>query len=232
MECDKNLNGNKIETKICTVCKTELPATLEFFHAQSNGKYGVRGWCKKCNEEKRKVYASTDKAKARHAELERIRRKKMYEQDPNYYKNIYERVAEKQNKIRKEKYWNDPEYRAKKFEAEKRYKESGRRYEVGSTPEQAEKSRIRRKKRYYANPEREKEEMAKWKEKNPNYMKEKMKERLVKMPDSFIINHILRYSNLTKEDITPEMIETKRLLIQLKRECGMTAYKYNQLNKK
>lgn len=221
-----------METKICTKCRNEYPATLSFFRKQPRGKYGLNCTCKMCLAIYRKAYASTDKAKKAHAERERVRRKKIYEQDPDYYKKNYERYGEKQNKIRKEKYWNDAEYRAKKFEAEKRYKESGRRYEVSTTPEQAEKSRIRRKKRYYSNIEREKEAMAKWKEKNPNYMKEKTKQRVLEMPDSFIINHILRYSNLTKEDITPEMIETKRLLIQLKRECGMTAYKYNQLNKK
>lgn len=221
-----------METKICTVCKTELPATLYFFYAQKRGKYGVRSCCKKCSEEKSKVYASTDKAKARHAERERIRRKKMYEKDPNFYKKIYKKFGEKQNEIRREKYRNDPEYRAKKFEQEKRYKESGRRREVSTTPEQRIKSRIRRRISYYSNIEKERQKYKIWRANNPEYMKKKTKERTEKLPDTFIINHILRYSNLKKEDITPEMIETKRLLIKLKRECGMTAYKYNQLNKK
>ena len=84
------------------------------------------------------------------------------------------------NEKRKLKYKTDEEFRLKKYEQEKKYKESGRRHEVSTTPEQAEKSRIRRKKRYYANPEKEKEAMAKWKEKNPNYMKEKNERKTYK----------------------------------------------------
>jgi len=37
-----------METKICTKCKNEFPASKDYFNAQKNGKYGLRSVCKKC----------------------------------------------------------------------------------------------------------------------------------------------------------------------------------------
>lgn len=37
-----------IPTKRCTVCKTEFPATTEFFYRRKTGKYGVMAKCKGC----------------------------------------------------------------------------------------------------------------------------------------------------------------------------------------
>lgn len=42
--------------------------------------------------------------------------------------------------------------------------------------------------------------------------------RVIELSDSIIINRIRRHSNLEKKDINIEMIETKRLLLKLKRE--------------
>lgn len=35
--------------KRCSKCDIEYPATTKFFHKGKNGKYGLRGDCKKCN---------------------------------------------------------------------------------------------------------------------------------------------------------------------------------------
>ncbi len=36
-------------TKICTKCKVEYPATLDYFNKQKHGKYGLRAYCKTCH---------------------------------------------------------------------------------------------------------------------------------------------------------------------------------------
>ena len=59
-ECNNNRNRAKINpvntdksiTKICTTCGREFPATLEYFHRQKRGKYGVTSECKFCIAEK------------------------------------------------------------------------------------------------------------------------------------------------------------------------------------
>lgn len=48
-----------MDTKICTKCKRELPATLDFFYKQKRGLFGLHSRCKECyreydNSEKRK----------------------------------------------------------------------------------------------------------------------------------------------------------------------------------
>lgn len=40
-----------IKTKICTKCKRELPATIDYFHRQCQNKSGLRSWCKECRSE-------------------------------------------------------------------------------------------------------------------------------------------------------------------------------------
>jgi hypothetical protein len=38
-------------TRVCTVCKKELPATTEYFQKQKTGKYGLQSKCKSCAHE-------------------------------------------------------------------------------------------------------------------------------------------------------------------------------------
>ena len=38
-------------TRICTTCKKEYPATLEYFHKMKNGKHGLKNACKTCSNE-------------------------------------------------------------------------------------------------------------------------------------------------------------------------------------
>lgn len=40
-----------MQTKICSRCRNEYPATEEYFHKQKKGKYGVTSRCKKCVSE-------------------------------------------------------------------------------------------------------------------------------------------------------------------------------------
>jgi predicted nucleic acid-binding Zn ribbon protein len=43
-----------VQTKVCSKCKVEKPATLENFHYASKGKYNLRSVCKDCRREGRK----------------------------------------------------------------------------------------------------------------------------------------------------------------------------------
>jgi len=49
--------------KICTKCKSELPATVEYFHKNRNGKFGLRGVCKKCYKCYSSVYYTNNRKK-------------------------------------------------------------------------------------------------------------------------------------------------------------------------
>ena len=49
--------------KRCTKCGETLPATTEYFYKAKNGKYGLRGECKKCLIECGKQYRENNKEK-------------------------------------------------------------------------------------------------------------------------------------------------------------------------
>lgn len=43
-----------MDTKVCTKCGIEKPATSEFFHQSKRGKYGVMTLCKECRNKSRR----------------------------------------------------------------------------------------------------------------------------------------------------------------------------------
>jgi len=85
-------------TKTCTKCKEEKPATLEYFHKQPRGKFGVTSICRICHIERMKNYYLKNKEK------EKIRNRKYYDNNfekennrhlSHYYEN-WELVNKKQ----------------------------------------------------------------------------------------------------------------------------------------
>lgn len=40
-----------METRICTKCNNEFPATTEYFHVSKSSKFGLKSWCKNCANE-------------------------------------------------------------------------------------------------------------------------------------------------------------------------------------
>ena len=78
-----------MKTKVCTVCKQEKPATLEYFAKQSRSKDGLQCKCKICN----KKYREENK-------------KQVAESKKQWYKENKERISkersEKDKKFRKE----------------------------------------------------------------------------------------------------------------------------------
>jgi hypothetical protein len=53
------------ETKVCTKCHIEKPATLEYFHHDNEGRNGLHPSCKSCESKKRKIYYENNHSKVR-----------------------------------------------------------------------------------------------------------------------------------------------------------------------
>ena len=202
--------------KICTGCNEKLPANNNYFNYQKNGKYSLRSKCKECIKKYRVKYTSTDEYKEKH----RLSMIKYRKENPLKSKEVANRSRnkhkEKINNNRREKYLNDPIFKQKCIDIEKKYKESGRRKEVASSPEALSKSRIRNKNRRKNKDYREKEYLI-----NAVYRKEN-KEKLTKMHFENRLNLIPSYVaqtiRISVKDLTPEIYETKKIIIELKRE--------------
>lgn len=72
-----------METKICTKCNKELPATNDYFYKSKIIKSGLRPACKKCNDTEKKEYSKTEKGK-----------KIIEEYRINYYQKHKEQIKE------------------------------------------------------------------------------------------------------------------------------------------
>ena len=142
-------------------------------------------------------------------------------------KKSYEKNKDRLNMERRERYKTDPEYKSKKMECEIRYRSSGRRYEVSSTPSQRMKSRIRSRVRRQ-NPElrrRDNEHNAQYREMHKDNIRNRHKKRRQELVDSYVA-HVM---HISLRDIPPEIIETKRLIIKLRRELRSNNIKIRQL---
>lgn len=67
-------------TKICTKCKTEYPATTEYFHRDKTKQDGMHHICKSCRCESERKRLENDVYRERHRVTEQQRR----HNDPNY----------------------------------------------------------------------------------------------------------------------------------------------------
>ena len=81
------------ETKICTKCKEELPATTEYFHRHNQSNDSLRSRCKKCrnktNQRWRKIKAN-EKKKESPPKVQCTKCKQWYSATVEYfYKNQY-----------------------------------------------------------------------------------------------------------------------------------------------
>ena len=205
-----------MQTKICNKCNNEFPATLDYFFAQKKGKYGVRAKCKQCLKEYASEYRSTPEYRERHRlEMIEYRKKK-----PQLIKKINDKSRNKNKEIYNEKrrylYKTDTEYKQKKIEQERKYKESGRRYFVGSKPEQREKAVIRSRNRRL-NPEKRIQDYKygeRYRNENRIVLNEKSKIKRIELHDSYVAHTLDKFTH----ELTPEIIEQKRLIIKLKRE--------------
>jgi len=59
--------------KICTLCKQELPATVDFFNKDRRRKDGFQNACRECNRERSRRYYAENKEKHREVMADRRR---------------------------------------------------------------------------------------------------------------------------------------------------------------
>lgn len=99
-----------MDTKICTQCKRELPATTDFFHPRKDRPCGLNAWCRECHlaynrKTKRKRYREEPWYKER--ELKRTRDYWKKHPDKKLENNKKDRERYKINK--KDKEWVEKE---------------------------------------------------------------------------------------------------------------------------
>jgi hypothetical protein len=77
-----------MDTKVCTGCGGEFPATVEFFHRKKNGKFGLRSVCKSCALEYQREYCKTngDKCNKYQSEYRNDNKDKIKEYQSEYRK--------------------------------------------------------------------------------------------------------------------------------------------------
>ena len=74
-----------MKTKICTICKRELPLTS--YNRCSRNKNGLKELCKECSRKKSKIYRqnNVEKEKARHAEYRKRNRNYILKKSKEYH---------------------------------------------------------------------------------------------------------------------------------------------------
>ena len=192
-------------TKICTGCKKEMLATKEFFHSQKGGKYGLNSKCKPCTKAKSENYYKKNSKKVN--EISRKWRKdnpeKVKERSENYYKKNRKKVNEISRKWKKEN-------RKKVNEiARKWYKEN---------PEKCKEKGVKYREN---NPEKFREYSRKSYKKNTEKCKERSKINIENLTDSYVATRLKK----PVKHLNPQIIETKRLIILIKRELRKNNFK-------
>jgi len=119
-----------MQSKTCTKCKKQHPATLEFFYKNAGGKYGLTPRCKTCVNYDNKV--SHEKRLSKNPELVRAQGNARAKKS---YRNNLEENRKKQREFQA-KYRADPERYAL---IQSRKRANG----AGLTPEQVEEIRTR-----------------------------------------------------------------------------------------
>ena len=174
--------------KKCTKCGEVKPANREFFHPRKDSKDGLRNQCKTCINN----YKSTWLKEKRQSDPIFVEKQREYSRLRDRKNRSNPEWVEKYNKYRRD---YDPKYRAKKK----------------SCPAYRERKRMEWRR---ANEK---------KRKNPKYieyMRDYANRRACKnaseLTDRYIKHSIMKID--ANADIPPEIIETKRNIIKLKRE--------------
>lgn len=202
--------------KQCTKCKVEKVEIHENFPRCKSFNSGFNSMCRSCIKEKQIEYRQRPENKKKHREKMAQWRKENPEEAKEVNKKSRDKHKDRINKARRERYNNDPEFRAKKIESDRKYNESGKRRLQRTKPDQMEKSRLRNKKRR-SNPILKAHDY----KRNYNWRIEN-KERLIKLDKKYreemTPSYIAQTLNISVKDITPDILDTKRLIISLKRE--------------
>lgn len=148
-------------TKICSICKQELPATLEYFAPHKEGKYGLHSRCRECNKEYKRQEYQRNKAtyKAQWERRYEEKRDELIEYQRRYREENPKVISERKRRYRQE---NPGKVREQVKRAKAKKPEHYRKLAV-------EGDRRRRD----ANPEKYKvkntEQSRKWRAKHPDY---------------------------------------------------------------
>jgi len=207
-----------MESKICSKCLNEYPVSTEYWNLQKNGKYGLRSICKPCSRLQSKEYRQKPGFKEKNRKRQALWRKNNKEKAREIDKRCRDKNRERINETRRQTYKTDEEYRNKRKEYDIKYRKSGRRKELYHTTDVGEKARKRTKLWHENNKEYSNEYNRKYKKDNPEIFKKLYKKHSDELIDSKIVHLIKRSSGLEKKDIPKELIETRRLIIKLKRE--------------
>lgn len=86
-----------MQTKVCTKCNTELPATNKCFSKSQKGKYGLKSICKACASEDQKMYRVNNHEIVIQKQRESAIRNKEanYTSKQKYYLNNKEKVMQR-----------------------------------------------------------------------------------------------------------------------------------------
>lgn len=87
---------SSIPQRTCTKCHTPFPATLEYFHKQKNGKYGLSSWCITCH----RAVNNANLKERRATDPELVQRQNEYKKE--YRETHREEIAA----YNKEYYWS------------------------------------------------------------------------------------------------------------------------------
>ncbi len=101
----ENNESQKSNTKICTKCEKELPATFEYFYRKESIKEGLRSQCKECVKEyqqskKGKEYKKKTNKKYRESEKGKETIKKWNENNHDYFPQWHENHPEWREKYK------------------------------------------------------------------------------------------------------------------------------------
>ena len=81
-----------MDTKKCTKCGEEKPATAEYFDAHPQCRFGLNSVCRPCRAARQKAYLSRPDAKAAHkARCRKWELKKLYGLTPDQFQEMYEK---------------------------------------------------------------------------------------------------------------------------------------------
>ena len=124
MKKDEAIMGNAIDTKRCTKCREEKPATVEYFYRETRVKSGLSSQCKGCNKKSReenreKIKARDKKYREENPEKIKTRSKKYYEENTEkkkatnkkYCKENPEKVRAAHKKYMRQRRQQDPIFR-------------------------------------------------------------------------------------------------------------------------
>tara|TARA_R110000751_G_scaffold112175_8_gene210991 strand:+ start:206 stop:844 length:639 start_codon:yes stop_codon:yes gene_type:complete len=202
--------------KTCTKCKGKKIENHENFPRAKSFKSGFNSMCRSCLKIKQKEYRQRPENKEKHKIKQREWRKNNIERARELSRNNWDKNKDRLNFERNEKYKNDPKFKAKKKESEKRYVESGGRRKQQTQPNQMEKSRLRSAKRRLNGEKREHDNnrMAEWRQNNKEYLKKLHKSTREELKPSYVAQSM----RISVKDLDPKIYETKKIIIELKRE--------------